>query len=226
MKKTYSIAAFTVALVLVCAVVALEWYARVGAPRSGAPIPVQAVTAAPTVMPVPSPSQRPVVYIPVQQTSASASASPSPAPRGSGEAVIPSTSAPATQSPLSAGATIAPQSLSGPLATVAPSIVLPPVVRQPPDAPPRILAMLLSSPVVYGGEVVSGVVETSSNVASVEARIGGYSSTLQKVGVGRFQMSYRVPRLPFFLHHTYSIEVIARNTKGQVVTSSVPITVR
>lgn len=73
---------------------------------------------------------------------------------------------------------------------------------------------------------MSGTVETSSNVASVEARIAGYSSSMRKVGVGRFSLSYRVPNLPFFLHRTYTIEVIARNTRGDAVRTSVPITIR
>jgi len=86
--------------------------------------------------------------------------------------------------------------------------------------------MTMSAPVVYGGDVVSGTVETSSNVASVEARIGGYGTQMRKVGVGRFALSYRVPKLPFFLHRTYTLEIIARNTRGDAATSSVPITVR
>ena len=49
---------------------------------------------------------------------------------------------------------------------------------------------------------------------------------MQKVGVGRFVLSYRVPNLPFFLHRTYTIEVTARNTRGDAATGSVPITIR
>ena len=74
--------------------------------------------------------------------------------------------------------------------------------------------------------MVTGTVETSPNVASVEASIGGYSSALTKVGIGRFVLSYRVPNLPFFLHRTYAIQVIARNARGDAVSSSLPITVR
>jgi hypothetical protein len=110
-----------------------------------------------------------------------------------------------------------------PAATASPA---PPVVIASPNAPPRIIAVSISSPVVTGGEVVTGTVETSSNVASVEARIGGFSSTLAKVGVGHFVLSYRVPNLPFFLHRTYAIQVTARNTQGDSVSSSLPITVR
>ena len=111
-------------------------------------------------------------------------------------------------------------------ATLAPHIARVNPIAAPPDAPPRILSMSISTPVAHGGDVVSGTVETTSNVASVEARIAGYSSSMEKVGVGKFVMSYRVPKLPFFLHHTYNIEVIARNTKGDAVRSSIPITIR
>ncbi len=113
-----------------------------------------------------------------------------------------------------------------PLVTLAPSVAIPGVVREPAEAPPRILALSLSTPVARGGDVVSGYVEATSNVASVEARIAGYSMNLRKIGVGKFVMSYRVPHLPFFLHKTYAIEVIARNTRGDSVSSSVPITIR
>ncbi len=110
--------------------------------------------------------------------------------------------------------------------TLAPRASLPPVVRESPAAPPRILAMSLSAPVVHGGEVVSGMVETSSNVASVEARIGGYAASMRKVGVGRFALSYRVPPVPFFLRRTYMVRIIARSAGGQAATSAVPITIR
>jgi hypothetical protein len=113
-----------------------------------------------------------------------------------------------------------------PLVTLAPAAATPGVIREPPNSPPRIIALSLSTPVAHGGDVVSGFVETSSNVASVEARIGGYSSSMRKIGVGKFVLTYRVPNLPFFLHRTYNIEVIARNTRGDAVSSAVPITIR
>jgi hypothetical protein len=97
---------------------------------------------------------------------------------------------------------------------------------EPENAPPRILRMSLSTPVARGGDLVSGTVETTSNVASVEARIGGYGASLKKVAAGRFELSYRVPYLPFFLHRTYNVEFIARNTRGDAVSSSIPITVK
>ncbi len=103
---------------------------------------------------------------------------------------------------------------------------MPPVLRRPSQAPPQILAMSLDREVVRSGDVVLGRVETSSNVASVEARIGGYAAAMKKTGVGQFRLSYRVPYVPFFLRRTYSIEVIARNSRGDAVSSSLPITLR
>lgn len=86
--------------------------------------------------------------------------------------------------------------------------------------------MSLSTSVAHPGQIVSGMVTTSSNVASVVARIAGYAHPLAKVGVGRFVLTYQVPNLPPFLRRTYTIEVTARNTAGVAVTSGIPITIR
>lgn len=101
-----------------------------------------------------------------------------------------------------------------------------PVALLPPSAAPRILRVDLSSTTVSGGDTVRGIVVTSSNVASVEARIASYSIGLSKVGVGRFALRYVVPSLPFFVHATYDMQVIARNTAGERAERTIPITVR
>ncbi|MBV8530917.1 MAG: hypothetical protein JO104_06335 [Candidatus Eremiobacteraeota bacterium] len=100
------------------------------------------------------------------------------------------------------------------------------VVRLPPDAAPRILGVTVSETTVQPGDRVSGRVLTTSNVASVEARIGGYSVNLVKVGVGRFELIYTVAPLPWFVHGDFTMQVIARNTHGDAVTRAVPLTVR
>jgi hypothetical protein len=102
----------------------------------------------------------------------------------------------------------------------------PRVVREAPGAAPRILALHLDKQIVQGGDVVTGVIVTSSNVASVEARVATYSISVPKIGVGRFKLSYVVPYLPYFLHNTYAMRVIARNTAGDAVERDVSITVR
>jgi hypothetical protein len=75
---------------------------------------------------------------------------------------------------------------------------------------------------VHAGDTLSGSVTASSNVASVEIRIGGYGVGMQKVGVGKFALSYVVPNVPF-LHGTFTAQVIARNAAGATVERSVPI---
>lgn len=100
------------------------------------------------------------------------------------------------------------------------------VVALPPNAPPRIVAVHISNKTVHGGDTISGTVETTSNVASVEARIATFSISVPKVGIGRFVLNYQVPNVPFFLHGTYPMTVIARNTAGQTVQRVIPITVQ
>ncbi len=100
------------------------------------------------------------------------------------------------------------------------------VLMSAPDDPPRIIAIALSSPEAVGGQVISGTVKTSSNVASVEVRLEGYSASLTKAGVGEFVLAYKVPELPAFLRRTYTAKVIARNTRGDSTSSSFRLTVR
>jgi|HubBroStandDraft_5_1064220.scaffolds.fasta_scaffold00389_11 hypothetical protein len=96
-----------------------------------------------------------------------------------------------------------------PAATATPAILM-----LPPDAPPQILWVQMSSTTPQSGDVVSAVVLTSSNVASVELRVGGYGFPLSKTDVGRFEGSYQVPQVPFFMSHSFVMLVIARNTAG------------
>lgn len=229
MKISSGTAALAGVLVLICGLVAWEWYAHLRGSRPNVR-PVQQIAAA-TPLPTSSPSPAPVTYVPQVrrssapvQTHTPSTAAPLPAPSPS--AAPQATPAPGvTLTPYEAGSgAVAEEPMVA--ATLQPKAVNVEPVREPYDAPPRILSLSISTPVAHGGELVSGTVETTSNVASVEARIAGYSSAMQKIGVGRFALSYRVPNLPFFLHRTYTIEVIARNTRGDAVHSSVPITIR
>ncbi len=100
------------------------------------------------------------------------------------------------------------------------------VPRLPPNAAPQILAVAVSETTVHPGDTVSGSVVTSSNVASVQARIGGYAMTLVKTGVGRFALTYTVAPLPWFIRGTFNMQVIATNTRGDTVQRTIPLTVR
>lgn len=57
-------------------------------------------------------------------------------------------------------------------------------------------------------------------------RIASYSIPMTKTGVGHFTVAYPVPSLPFFLHRTYTLAVIARNTQGVEASRELPITIR
>ncbi|MFY9664804.1 MAG: hypothetical protein WAK19_10165, partial [Candidatus Cybelea sp.] len=100
------------------------------------------------------------------------------------------------------------------------------VPRLTSEAAPRILDVAMSETTVRPGDRVSGSVVTSSNVASVEARIGGYAVNLVKVGVGRFALTYTVGPLPWFVRGNFTMRVIARNPRGEVTTRTIPLTVR
>ncbi len=100
------------------------------------------------------------------------------------------------------------------------------VPRFAPDAAPEILDVQVSETTVSPGDSVHGSVVTSSNVASVEARIGGYGMSLHKIGMGRFELTYKIGALPWFVRGNFTMQVIARNARGDAVTRSIPLTVR
>jgi len=93
------------------------------------------------------------------------------------------------------------------------------------DAQPEINSVWLSAHTVRPGEAVDGRVIASSNVASVEVRLGGYSAVMRKVAPGEFTLHYRVPWIARFMRRTYTLQIIARNSSGEAVTSSTPITI-
>ena len=96
----------------------------------------------------------------------------------------------------------------------------------PPDAAPLILWLSLSSTTPKAGDTLSVTVLTSSNVASVELRVGGYGFTLPKTDVGHFEGAYQVPQLPFFMSHNLVMQIIARNTAGGTATTNAQIQIR
>ncbi|HLY03717.1 MAG TPA: hypothetical protein VKR56_14625 [Candidatus Cybelea sp.] len=164
------------------------------------------------------------------QAAHSGAAQPSPAPR-----VPPRPAASQRAGGVKAGqatATPAPTASAPPASTPPPSpTVTPPkltakVRRLPPNAAPQILDIAISETTVHPGDTVSGSVVTSSNVASVEARIGGYAMTLVKTGMGKFALTYTVAPLPWFIRGTFMMRVIAKNTRGDTVERSIPLTVR
>jgi hypothetical protein len=108
---------------------------------------------------------------------------------------------------------------------VLPPAVIKHVVRLAPNAAPKILAVAMNETTVHHGDRVLGSVITTSNVASVQARIGGYAMTLNKIGVGRFALAYTV-NIPWFVRGNFDLHVIATNTSGATAERVIPLTVR
>jgi hypothetical protein len=94
-----------------------------------------------------------------------------------------------------------------------------------PDAAPQILWVNLSSAAPRAGDSLTITVLTSSNVASVELRVGGYWAGMTKTEIGHFESTAQVPRLPIFMSHTLTLQIIARNAAGATAQQSVPIAI-
>jgi hypothetical protein len=156
---------------------------------------------------------------------------PSPLPRGTAAQPAPPPHPTATPTASATAAATAPVITPTPAPSGQPTTAAAPrlakrVPRVASEAPPQILAISVSETTVRPGDRVSGSVITSSNVASVEARIGGYAMSLSKVGVGKFALTYKVAPLPWFIRGNFTLQVIARNTRGDAATRAIPLTVR
>ncbi|MBC5808493.1 MAG: hypothetical protein DLM53_10830 [Candidatus Eremiobacter antarcticus] len=90
--------------------------------------------------------------------------------------------------------------------------------------PIRIESIALSSDTVRGGEVASAKVITTSNAASVTARIGTYVVSVPKTAPGVFALSVTVPHV-LIPGQTVNVVVTAIRTDGASVQRSVPIRV-
>ncbi|HEV3092329.1 MAG TPA: hypothetical protein VGX91_12890 [Candidatus Cybelea sp.] len=96
----------------------------------------------------------------------------------------------------------------------------PTILMLPPDAAPQILWYQFSSTTPHAGDTVTVIVLCSSNVASLEIRVGSFSFNLPKTDVGRFEGSYVVPHLPFMMSHKLALTIVARNTAGDAAQDS------
>jgi len=103
---------------------------------------------------------------------------------------------------------------------------VPEVPMLPPDAPPQIVSLNLSSNVVNSGGTLSGSVIASSNVASVELRVVTYGFNMSKVAPGEFAITTRIPRIPKIWRGTYTLTAIARNTHGDQARRTTTLTIR
>ena len=108
--------------------------------------------------------------------------------------------------------------------------MLQPVATEAPwlynDDPPQIVRIWLSTERFTAGDVARVHVTTSTNAASVEARIESYGRTLRKQSPGQFEGVFHVPALPPFLRRNYSLRFIVRNSLGIASQESVGIELR
>ncbi|PZR59599.1 MAG: hypothetical protein DLM50_00370 [Candidatus Meridianibacter frigidus] len=95
-----------------------------------------------------------------------------------------------------------------------------------PEATPQIVRIWLSQDSVTQGDFLRGHVTTSTNVASLEVRLGPRTANMRRTTFGQFEGSYRIPWVPAFLHRSYTVQVIARNAAGEATEVRVPVTYR
>jgi hypothetical protein len=94
----------------------------------------------------------------------------------------------------------------------------------PPHGLPIIMMLSISSTDVQAGGEVTGSVETSANVAYVEARVEYRSVALVRAGPGKFTLSYHIPwYLPPWLRHGYTLKIVARTVDGVEAWRGIPI---
>jgi hypothetical protein len=178
------------------------------------------VAAAPQAAPTASPTTAPT-------TAPTASPSPTASPRTS-PSPVPTTPGLPTPYPLPTATLVpppvaTPQPIYTPWPTPSP---IPTPLALPDDAPPQIVDVHLDENVIHSGDMVSGWVVTSTNVASVEVRIASYSFGVPRKDSGQFAMSYKAPHIPFFARGRYVAQVIARNAKGDQAERDIQIALR
>lgn len=212
--QRYKLAAGLTVLLLLLGVAAFgpQRASAAGAQAMPTPLP----TAGPTA--VPSPSALPTGLptggpVPTATATPLPAASPTPtaSPMGS---PTPPPAIPATPVP-------------APTPFLAPAgAPLPQPLALAPDAPPQILAIQLSDPVFHSGELVSGTVITSTNVAAVQLRMGTYIIGIPRTTFGVFRMSYRMPHFSFFAYKTYHAQLVALNAAGAIAERDLTIPIR
>lgn len=93
-----------------------------------------------------------------------------------------------------------------------------------PDAPPRILALWLSSDRIAPGHDWSGRIATTTNVASVEVRTESFSFNATRVGYGQFVFRQHILDIVPQYKRPYVLAVIARNAAGVEAERDIPVT--
>jgi len=93
-------------------------------------------------------------------------------------------------------------------------VPLPAVQIAAPDAPPRILGVRLSSLVVRPGDIWSGRIVTTSNVASLEVRSPSFTFNAPRSTFGEFAFTIHALVIPPIYLRSYTVAIVARNAAG------------
>jgi hypothetical protein len=102
----------------------------------------------------------------------------------------------------------------------------PAAVVAAPDAPPRVLAVWLSSAQIVPGTDWLGRIATTTNVASLEIRTESFSFNATRVAFGQFVFRQHVLDIVPQYKRRYDLSIIARNTAGTKDVRVVPIDLR
>jgi hypothetical protein len=95
-------------------------------------------------------------------------------------------------------------------------LVSPTAPVMPPNAPPQIIQIWLSTLTLEPGMWFDGAIVASTNVASVEVRTAAFSVNAMHAGPGLFRFHTHVLEVPpLSRRHTYELSIIARNTAGE-----------
>lgn len=177
------------------------------------PTPSPGATTTPVPTATPSPRPKPT---------------PTPTPLPSATPLpVPTVTAPPPATPLpplpTPWPTPTPMTTPAPLPTVTP---LPTPLVLPPDAPPQILAVQVSDPVFHGGETITGTIITSTNVAAVEIRLAGHSMRMPRTDFGIWQVTYKMPHVPFFYRGRYTAQIVAMNSAGAQAEQDLTVSIR
>ena len=91
---------------------------------------------------------------------------------------------------------------------------------------PKIERIWLSERDFHAHDLARVHVTTTTNAASVEARIESYGRALRKASPGQFIGALRVPKLPPFLRRSFALRFIVRNSLGISTQEAVEIQLR
>ena len=92
--------------------------------------------------------------------------------------------------------------------------------------PPKIERIWLSEREFHAHDLARVQVTTTTNAASVEARIESYGRALRKAAPGQFIGALRIPELPPFLRRSFALRFIVRNSLGISTQESVEVQLR